>query len=566
MPEFYSSPRFHMKNFFNFSLVTTVLFLIAASLISHALFSGLGFNPTDDGFILAYSRRLLDGQIPHRDFISIRPVGSALLHAPLVAWGGNKVIWYSRLFVWFELACVAWIWVVVLARSLRAPLSNSEKICLAGIAFALSANTFPIMAWHTIDGIFFISLGLALVTRRTVLWQQLFGYFLIGVAYLCKQNFLIIFPLVIIALGDLRKLAAWLAALLPGILYVSIIIVTGGISEMIIQLTVQTSLFDAGFLRYFKQYAFPWGILAGYLGMMLLGKRLIFNSSKVWRVLSLIVVTGLITGAGFSLVFQDRFTYADQPAFLIFGLAVGIILYGLMNLKRGSGEEQKNFMSQTLVVLVAWAASLSIGSTTPVLLTGPLAIFCILNIWPEREAPVASNYISRPIWLFILIVLTLLTLGSFIIGRHKYIYRDLPAPSLVKSLDGVFPGAQAIKTNTTTFALLADLNQIIRSVTTTHYSILPDFAGYWVKSPISNSLPLDWPIDNELSKTHLFNWVTKALLGARASSTVIIEKYDVSSLPTGNLAALDADHNTIVNFVKQNFKMVGETKYFKIYR
>src|SRR5206468_857052 len=59
-------------------------FLTLVPLAAHALLSPLGFNPTDDGFVLAYSRRILLGQVPHRDFIMIRPALSPLLHAPLV--------------------------------------------------------------------------------------------------------------------------------------------------------------------------------------------------------------------------------------------------------------------------------------------------------------------------------------------------------------------------------------------------------------------------------------------------------------------------------------------------
>src|SRR5918912_610006 len=76
------------------------LFVAGVSLVAHLLFSSLGFNPTDDGFILAYSRRLLDGQVPHRDFISIRPVGSSYLHLIEVVIGGDYTLWISRLFVW----------------------------------------------------------------------------------------------------------------------------------------------------------------------------------------------------------------------------------------------------------------------------------------------------------------------------------------------------------------------------------------------------------------------------------------------------------------------------------
>ncbi len=84
--------------------------LLLAPAICHLSFSWMGYNPTDDGFVLAQSRRILDGQIPHRDFISVRPVASALLHAPSVLLGGDRTYWWSRGFVWVEFSCIAWAW------------------------------------------------------------------------------------------------------------------------------------------------------------------------------------------------------------------------------------------------------------------------------------------------------------------------------------------------------------------------------------------------------------------------------------------------------------------------
>src|SRR4030042_3917580 len=87
--------------------IAGIVFIIAVPLVFHFLYSSLGYNPTDDGFILAYGRRLLEGQIPHKDFISIRPSGSAFLHLPEVAFGGDYTFWISRLVFWFQQAIIA---------------------------------------------------------------------------------------------------------------------------------------------------------------------------------------------------------------------------------------------------------------------------------------------------------------------------------------------------------------------------------------------------------------------------------------------------------------------------
>src|SRR5512137_1152907 len=142
--------------------VVTILFLILAPLTAHLMFSSLGFNPTDDGFTLAYSRRILAGQVPHRDFIIIRPFLSPLFHVPFVLFGGDNTYLLSRAFVWLQFACMAWAGVYIIDKKIRLSLSNLEKICIALISMAVSAHTFRTMAWHTIDGLFFTSLGLVL--------------------------------------------------------------------------------------------------------------------------------------------------------------------------------------------------------------------------------------------------------------------------------------------------------------------------------------------------------------------------------------------------------------------
>src|SRR6185436_6835443 len=119
------------------------LALLALPLAAHLSFSQLGFNPTDDGFILAYSRRLLDGQIPHRDFISIRPVGSALLHAPELLFGGTHTFWISRLAVWFEFALIAWAWTRAVGRITGRPSTRAELLLGTLVAFVMSSFTFP---------------------------------------------------------------------------------------------------------------------------------------------------------------------------------------------------------------------------------------------------------------------------------------------------------------------------------------------------------------------------------------------------------------------------------------
>src|SRR3954470_20794631 len=89
------------------NVVISIAFLLIVPTVAHLLFSWRGFAPVDDGFTLAYSRRILEGQVPHRDFIIIRPFVSPLIHTPFVLLGGDYTYWASRFFVWFQFACIS---------------------------------------------------------------------------------------------------------------------------------------------------------------------------------------------------------------------------------------------------------------------------------------------------------------------------------------------------------------------------------------------------------------------------------------------------------------------------
>src|SRR2546425_11880711 len=116
-------------------LFVALLFLVLVPLCAHFMFSWMGFTPTDEGFTLAYSRRILDGQVPHRDFIIVRPFFSPLLHVFAVFFGGDYTFWLSRMFVWFQLASMSWMWTSIGNHLTQASLSLTSRFSLALIAF-----------------------------------------------------------------------------------------------------------------------------------------------------------------------------------------------------------------------------------------------------------------------------------------------------------------------------------------------------------------------------------------------------------------------------------------------
>src|SRR5215210_2525799 len=254
------------------NVLVSVAFLLIVPTLAHLLFSWRGFNLVDDGFTLAYSRRILEGQVPHRDFIIIRPFLSPLIHTPFVLFGGDYTYWISRLFVWFQFACISWAWVCVVNRAFDNPFNNTTKLLVALASFAASVHYFVLTAWHTVDGLFLASIGVWLLLAQKQTTRRVIGYLLVAAAYLCKQSFLFMAPLCILLLGDWREKKYWLTITLPAAGYCAYLLVTGSFSEAVVQLASQSGLVSTGVGSYLN-FEFLLGILAGYCAMSLLRAR-----------------------------------------------------------------------------------------------------------------------------------------------------------------------------------------------------------------------------------------------------------------------------------------------------
>ena len=128
-----------------------LLFILIVPTIVQLLFAKYGFNPTDYGFILAGARRILDGQIPFLDFVSIRTVLSYYLWAPFLIFGGKYTIYITRYFVLLEFAVIIWVWVNIVSQSFLVFKNMNEKWVIAIIGFAFSLFYFRIEPWQPVN-------------------------------------------------------------------------------------------------------------------------------------------------------------------------------------------------------------------------------------------------------------------------------------------------------------------------------------------------------------------------------------------------------------------------------
>ena len=507
---------------------------ITISLIGWLL-ATFGFNPTDEGVVLSLSRRLLMGEIPHRDFISIRPVGSGILHIPELFFGNHYVFFISRLIVCFQFVVIALMAILLIEKASNFKTSISNKCLILLAAFLLSINSFPLMAWTTIDALFCVMIGTWLSTFENQYLKQ-FGYGIASYAILCKQNFLFI-PFVLILLNrDYKNIGVWLFSILPILVYVELVYFSKSWNDAVMQLGVRTEIFETGLKAYYKQ-PFLWiGLGIGQL-VFLLAK----NEKLAWikSAFSLILPATLLAALAFRNSYKAVFYFE-------FGIAAALFLVQSFQ-RKGIAE----YLLFTLII--AWSTSISLGYNSPALAAGLLWIVLLGEIIIEKK------------WLTILLAfnLILVFVASFRLRTH-FIYRDNDAMKLKSEIK--LEGFAGIKTNANTASAMNELNTICTKIKHDNYCVITDYAAFWSTHSFNNPLPLDWTIYDEMPSKSLFNRCWKTIANNNKIKYVIAQKYETEFLKD-SLVIVDAKdlNRTLIDSVRLHYIKKWEGKYFSVF-
>jgi len=577
-------------------------FVLLVSIISHLYLSRLGFNPTDDGFVLAGGRRVLEGQVPHRDFITIRPAGSQYLHSAVLLIGGDYVLLVSRFFVWIQHACIGWIWAYLASLFVFTGCqslfedpstrdrtgSGSKRLLFAFISFVLSTYISAIMPWHSTDALFFFSVGILLLTRPSRAARYL-GYFFLGASPLFRQNFLPLVPIALFVFDDFRDIRNWIAASMPLAAYAVFLASHGALADAIVQLRSHgaASLLRLGFWAYVKR---RWTWIGAVVGVALGAVYVLCHRVKSYVFQHLIFAAGqvicFVLPAGVAASFALRgWRSIFSTAYAMFSvLLLSVVSLVLISLMETPDRRTEGWIRLSiLVVTLGWCISLSGGCNSPIRAAGPITLS--LLFFPELLSPSRNDAVQEPrdygaveiqpvmrrslllrvLSLLLMTVLLCACLELYCVSRRKYIYRERPSTELKYDLGDVLRGGRGIRTNERTYDFLHDLNRAVSIVSESGriYAIVPDMAAYWIRSPEKNPLPSDWPqnteIDGQLDK------VVNALLSDKDRIAVIVEKYEANSIAT-KLKPIKLGQYLVVDYVRSSMEKVEETKYFEIYQ
>lgn len=532
--------------FFFFLTVFSALFFIILFIILNYV-ENEGFNPSDDGVILAQAYRLFNGEIPHKDFISIRPVFSGILHGiHLISPLPLQIS--ARWFVLLEYFTYSFLWIILIFKVFKFDfISNFNKaivfIFLAFFCFLLNVNNYNLYPWTTIDAIFLSVAGFwffnkifekELLNGRKALFVG-FGLSLFSLAALSRQNFILLticfFVLTLIVFFRRKELKALtiviIAGSLPFIIYFIYLIFHKTFGLFLEQMTARTELFQTGVIGFLRSFVSSWLlpvhiiVIAGFVYMLIRFKANInlsknnvkFNYSLLF--IRTYFVFYLLVSFFLSSLLLIKPGLLFHCSYELFWIYMILSLSVLIIVKPGI----KKAVFIIFPIILAWISAISLGDNVPVFATGIIGvsipgIFFAFN----KTTGIAKKLLPSQKYVPGLIPLTIIFLLTGIYGQREFNYRDRPSRELSVSLKSINKEFGGIKTNLTTYDYFLDLNSVIDQLggmenIKDRVVVIPNNALFYPLYKTKNPFPLDWLQREEYigSEEYLHNKINQKL-------------------------------------------------------
>ncbi|ADJ43637.1 hypothetical protein AMES_1812 [Amycolatopsis mediterranei S699] len=507
-----------------------------------------GFHPSDQGFILAQAWRVLHGEVPHADIISARPLGSAVLHVadyalPMPLFFGSSFLSMIEITV----ATIAFAALVTRRRVLEWGPGMTAMVAAASL---INLNAFPLMAWHTVDGIALTACGAwaldaGLGSGRALARRG--GLVLLGCAVFVKQSFALAAVIGVLWLllhpatraGALRTASWWrrlvldlLALAAPGLAYVAWVSLGGGFTEMVEQLTGGVPAYGERLLGLWlddpevltrapvRELSFFAAIAVVLLAVRLPGDRL----GVAGRIASWVLVFAGAAAVVWTVV-DGRFTGSSRWADVLWWIVA-------VSVPVNAAVRRKVPWAGLLVLATGFMTSLSWGNDTPTLLTGTLALTALLllsHLVPPRPRP-ARRWVTATAGCVAVAVC-----GWVVVARHdQAAYFDLGHDRLTEDLGAVTPAMAGIRTNPSTFTFVRQIRDCLDRFPAARTAILPDSPFAYPAFGLRNPFPLEWPLPLEIVGTAPERMLATAdELNREGGYLVLFETDSIRMLATG---------------------------------
>lgn len=572
-------------------LLSIILFITGVYAIL-SIPSTEGFNPSDDGVILAQSYRILNGEIPHRDFISIRPVGSAVMHM-IHYYSPLPLELSARWLVLFEfLICSVLVTSLLIGSWFKGMRRTGFFLLISGsvvVMFILNQNHYNLFPWTTIDGLFWFSLALYGWYKlknnpmgKHFGWQVLI-LFGVSSSLLCRQTFalpgaLLVVRMITWEINDsgghrFRKLRNLLPALfiglLPGWLYVALLTYTGSWQDFISQMTGRTELWETGVVRF--SHAF-WHSPV----LILFGLAIITGLIRIWNTesgkdnfkIDLIILVQKFISLIFKIILAFAAFIKPDMLFAISFAFFWLLILDIFLIYLHEQQLPRWIRPALWILLVAWTSAISLGDNAPVFAMGWLAGTAILmqikDFWNRFYRKAKPFYIIAAAMLIpVLFVLSLEV-------QRRVNYRDLPAENLTIQGGDLFPGLAGIRISPGMSEYLSEIKRLYNGFGKPRgrFAVWPNNALIYPLLGSSNPFPLDWmqPAEFIGSEKRLTDMIRNLL--STQDLIILVEKMNVKWIATQSIPVdhTSADYKYLQVLDTLAHRAATESNLFLVYR
>ncbi len=540
---------------------------------------GEGFNPSDDGVILAQSYRLMNGEVPHSDFISIRPVGSALFHL-LSFWLPFPLETTARWVVLLQYLLSSLLWSLLLMKALpKGSGGMSVLFFLTSLVFVLNQNYYNLFPWTTIDAIFFFSVGFFVfyywkeksLSRNQAILRYFVVVFFTGYSALCRQTFALPFLMIgIVVLVEAIRgkrlilfTGAALAGLWPYFVYLFTLIHHDAFDLFYHQLTGRTELWQTGFVKFYRQFwSSPYLLSYILIFLMFLYYRLSdFRQDirKVFKMRQIVAYLLFLLWVGLLVMFFVQTEHLFSISFILFWFYLVLILtVPLMDNGTCIHTSQHWW-----IILVAWISAISLGDNSPVFALGLLAggVFVLISTHLINNTKKVRIGRTQTTLFLMALSVTILALGLNVQRNNNY--RDLPAGDLNFDLASVYSEMGSVRTNSRTYSYMREVNRIYNKLGKPRgrFVVLPNGSLIYPILDSPNPLPLDWMQGPEFvgQEKDLMDRLNKLVPGD--GLFLLFDKYEMKEIATVKKTKIfDQEQYPYYQFLIENSSVYPELK------
>lgn len=523
------------------------------------LFGPYGYNDADDGYVISYSWRIYNGEIPYKDFIFTKPPLSPFFHSLTFYLFPDNYYLLAERFLFYLLAGLGALFCSLsLHHVFNFRQYHFSPYLLATLGFVFSVRTCAPTAWPTTDAVFFASVGIYLLVRFSSFIAIAGGIMLLCCAALCKQSFYLMpfagIAFVIITSRSWKTSAvAVLSMLLTVNSFLMILSATGALTRFTLLTTGVTNLhdlFNAGVLAYFFYDSMPLVaslcIFTVAFKISSLMKSDDVKSAVPYLSLSVFLLWPLANFAKRALFSDVAYhpemsdSFRDDTAKALFVLT---ILYFIVNF-----SFEKKWLSLLLLTVLSWSAGISWGYVTPAYFSTPL-LFAFLLFSHQF-------FFIRNLTKLAAFLLLAGTITYFVAYQKPYC--NPKRNQLTYKLDTLFPRLSGIYVGQDTYEKYHDFKHL-HDKYGNNFKTLPGMPLSNYLTGTDSPLSIDWVYNIETNNQH--EEVIQML--TQKKTTAFVEKHPQLITITDREGKFNS---YVTSFVKKNWVLVESTSFFDVYQ